>query len=71
MCEAVATGTHGRGTTSLDALVRAVTATLSRSDRREPHPAEVAALLFERIERVEPKVRELLLRSALVREGAR
>jgi len=38
--------------------------------RPEPHPAEVAELLFLRIEQLSgpaPKTRELLLRSALLR----
>jgi hypothetical protein len=54
-------------TMSLDVWARAVTDELRRAGR-EPHQAEVAALLYERIERLPaPRTREMLLRAALMR----
>lgn len=54
---------RGRGV-SLDAWVHAAQQQLGA----DAHPAEVAALLYQRIERLPaPRTRELLLRSALLR----
>lgn len=50
----------------LDHLIRTAHEIL-RSRGHEPHPAEVAAFVFAKIERRPPFKREMLIRSALVR----
>lgn len=54
---------------SLDSWIGAARAQLER-DGHQAHPAEVAALLFDRLERMAPRAprtREALIRAALVR----